>query len=71
MAQLTAQTVKQMARDIFDYEISDADAHSLANTSGAMLTLSRHLGSLGLSGIQPPFGYPNLNAEATQLKKKS
>ena len=71
MAQLTADTVKQMAREIFEYQISDADAHSLANTSGAMLTLSRHLGSLGLDGIQPPFGYPNLNAEASQLKKKA
>lgn len=64
MAQITGETVKRMARDIFDYEISDADAESMAHTAGAMLTLGRHLHTLGLSGIEPPFGYPNLNAEA-------
>jgi len=67
MAQITGETVRQMAKDIFDYEISEADAHAMAHTAGAMLTLSRHLGSLGLSGIEPPFGYPNLNAEAAKL----
>ncbi len=64
MAQITGETVKRMAHDIFDYEISDADAESMAHTAGSMLTLARHLNTLGLSGIEPPFGYPNLNAEA-------
>lgn len=71
MAQLTAETMRRLAREIFDYELEDGDAHGLANTSGAMLTMSRHLGTLGLDGIQPPFGYPNLTAEASQLKKKA
>jgi hypothetical protein len=70
MAQLTGETVKKMAREIFDYEISDHDAHSVANTAGAMLTLSRQLGALPLSGIGPAFGFPNLNAEAAHLNAK-
>ena len=70
MAQLTGEIVKQIAREIFDYEISDHDAHSVANTAGAMLTLSRHLGALPLSGIGPAFGYANLNAEAAHLNAK-
>lgn len=70
MAQLTGETVKTMVREIFDYEITDHDAHSVANTAGAMLTLSRQLGALPLSGIGPAFGYANLNAEAAHLNAK-
>ncbi len=70
MAQLTAATVKQMARDIFEYDLADRDAHSVANTDGAMLTLARQLGALPLSGIGPSFGYANLLAEAAHLNAK-
>ncbi len=70
MAELTGETVKKMAREIFDYEISDHDAHSVANMAGAMLTLSRHLGALPLTGIGPAFGYYNLIAEAAHLNAK-
>lgn len=70
MAQLTSESVKQLAREIFDYEISDHDARSVASTAGAMLTLSRQLGTLPLSGIGPAFGFPDLNAEAAHLNAK-
>jgi hypothetical protein len=70
MAPMNGDTVKRMARDIFDYEISDSDANAMANSTGAILTLSRHLGNLGLSGIEPPFGYANLLAEAGRLNGK-
>ena len=70
MAQLTGDTIKQMAREIFDYDISEHDAHSVANTAGAMLTLSRHLATLPLSGIGPSFGYANLIAEASHLNSQ-
>ena len=70
MAQLTGESVKKLALEIFDYEISDHDARSVANTAGAMLTLSRQLGTLPLSGIGPAFGFPNLNAEAAHLNAK-
>ena len=69
MAQITGETVKRMAKDIFDYDISDADANAMAHNAGAMLTLSRHLGALGLSGVEPAFGYPNLNAEAVRINR--
>jgi hypothetical protein len=70
MAQLTGATVKQLAREIFDYDISDHEANSVANTDGAMLTLARQLGALTLSGIGPAFGYANLIAEATHLNTR-
>ena len=70
MAQLSAEAVRIIAREMFDYQIADHDAHSVANTAGAMLTLARQLGALGLSGIGPAFGYPNLNAEAAHLNSK-
>ncbi len=70
MAQLTGDTVKKIAREVFDYEISDHDAPSVANTDGAMLTLARQLGALPLSGIGPAFGYLNLNAEAAHLNAR-
>ena len=70
MAQLTGDTVKKIAREVFDYDISDHDAHSVANTDGAMLALARQLGTLPLSGVGPAFGYANLIAEAAHLNKK-
>jgi len=70
MAQLTAQTVKQVAHEIFDYEIADADLIAMANTAAAILALARHLGSLGLAGIEPPFGYPALIAEASRQNRR-
>ena len=70
MAQLSGATVKQMARDIFEYELSDRDAHSVASIDGAMLTLARQLGTLPLSGIGPAFGYAKLVAEAAHLNAK-
>ena len=70
MAQLTAEAVKMMAREMFDYEIADHDAHSVANTAGAMLTLARQMSALPLSGIGPALGYANLIAEAAHLNSR-
>ena len=69
MPLVTHETVKQVLRDLYGYEISDADANSIAQSAGAMLTLAGHLGSIGLAGIEPPFGYPVLNSEAARLNK--
>lgn len=69
MPLVTPETVKHVLRDLYGYEISDDDAHSIANSAGSMLTLAGHLGSVGLSGIEPPFGYPVLSAEATRLNR--
>jgi hypothetical protein len=64
---LTGETVKQVLRDLYGYEISDDDARAIANGAGAMLTMARQFSALGLDGIEPPFGYPNLLAEAARL----
>jgi hypothetical protein len=69
MPLVTGETVKQVLRDLYGYEISDADAHSIANTAGAMITLAGHLASIGITGIEPPFGYPVLLAEATRAAR--
>jgi hypothetical protein len=69
MPLVTAETVIQVLRDIYGYEISDGDAHAIAHSAGAMLTLAGHIGSVGLTGIEPPFGYPVLLAEATRAAK--
>jgi len=56
-------------RDLYGYEVSDADAEAVAQSAGAMLALAGHLPSTGLAGIEPPFGYPVLLGEATRLAK--
>ena len=40
MPNVTGETVKQVLRDLYGYEVSDADALSIAHSAGAMLTLS-------------------------------
>ena len=69
MPLVTGQTVNQVRRDLYGYEISDAGADAIAHSAGAMLTLAGHLGAIGLAGIEPPFGYPVLLAEATRVAK--
>lgn len=70
MAKLTPQTVKAMAQELYGYELTDEAAVAVANAAGAMVTHSRRLGSLDLSGVQPPFGYPTLLAEAERIRKR-
>ena len=70
MPLVTGETVKQVMRDLYGYEISAVDADAIAHSAGAMLTLAGHLPSIGLAGIEPPFGYPVLSAEATRLAKQ-
>jgi hypothetical protein len=70
MAHLTAETIRRMAHELYDYEIPERDAGAAANTAGAMLALASHLGALGLDGVEMPFGYPNLFAEAERLTRR-
>jgi hypothetical protein len=69
MAHVTGPTVKQVLRELFDYEVSDADAETIARSAGAMQTLAGQLGALALNEVEPPFGYPTLHAEAERLSK--
>ena len=69
MGILTADTLKMFAREMYDYELADRDARALANNAGALLTMLNRLGGLlDLESIEPPFGYPNLEAEAHRLR---
>jgi hypothetical protein len=70
MAKLTAQTAKAMARELYGYELTDEAAETVANAAGAMITNARRLGNLDLNGVQPPFGYPTLLAEAERIRKR-
>jgi hypothetical protein len=70
MPQLTAETIRRMARELYGYEMSEPDAAATANTAGAVLALATHLRALGLDGVEMPFGYPNLFAEAERLARQ-
>ena len=69
MPLVTGQTVKQVMRDLYGYEVSDTGAEAIAHSAGAMLTMAEALKSIGLAGVEPPFGYPVLLAEAARLAK--
>jgi hypothetical protein len=70
MPLVTPETVKQVLKDVHDYEISDEAAGPVANTAGAMISLAHNLDSLGLDDLEPPFGFPNLMAGATRIAAK-
>ena len=63
MARLTGPAVKMLAEQLYDYRLSDDAAETVAHMVGAMATYSRRL-QLNLAGVQPPFGYPVLLAQA-------
>ncbi len=69
MPLVTGETVKQVLRDLYGYEVSDADAHSIARVAGARFTLAGYFASIGITGIEPPFGYPVMLAEATRAAR--
>ncbi|HYB91300.1 MAG TPA: hypothetical protein VEC38_09665 [Candidatus Binataceae bacterium] len=67
MPLLTPETVRQVLHDMWGYDVAGDDAERIANMAGALATGARHLSSLGLAGIEPPFGYPMLIADAARL----
>ncbi len=74
MGILRPETARLIAHEMYDYDLSDEAAAALARGAGALLTSWRHLSAdFGLGGIEPPFGYPNLEAEAERIRgnKKS
>ncbi len=69
MGMLRPETMKLIAKEIYDYDLSDEGAGAIANGAGALLTTTHHLGAtLKLDAIEPPFSYPNLEAEATRVR---
>jgi hypothetical protein len=71
MARLTAPAVKMLAQQLYDYDLSDDAAEAVAHMVGAMATYSQRLTALNLTGLQPPFGYPTLIAEAERSLQRS
>jgi hypothetical protein len=69
MARLSPNTVKALARELYNYDFSDEAAAAVAHMIGAISSYTRRLEELDLPGIQPPFGYTTLVAEATRLAK--
>jgi hypothetical protein len=71
MARLTGAAVKLLAQQLYDYELSDDVAETVAHMVGATATYSRRLQTLNLTGLQPPFSYPTLIAEAERSLRRS
>jgi len=69
MAKLSADTVKLLARELYDYEFTEEAAASVAHIIGAMANYSRRLHAIGLARLQPPFGYPTLRTEADRIRR--
>ena len=70
MAELTAETVMRVAREFYDYTMSEETAAAVAKVADAMLTDARRLSALGLEGVEPPFSYATLVAEAERLRRR-
>jgi hypothetical protein len=70
MPRITVETMQAFARQLYDYELSDEAAASVARIVGAGANAFRRLESARLEGLQPPFGYANLIAEALNLRTK-
>jgi hypothetical protein len=71
MARLTGPAVQILAQQLYDYTLSDDAAEAVAHMIGAMATYSRRLEALNLGGLQPPFGYPTLIAEAERSIRRT
>jgi hypothetical protein len=71
MAKFTAATAKLIALELYDYELSDEAAASVAHVVGAIANYSRRLHGIELAGLQPPFGYATLRSEADRIRRNS
>jgi hypothetical protein len=60
-----------LAQQLYDYNLSDDAAEAVAHMIGAMTTYSQRLEALNLTGLQPPFGYPTLLAQAERSRRSS
>jgi hypothetical protein len=70
MGELTGESVRRLMRELYGYEISDADADTLARRARALVSGARNLESLELDGIEQPFSFAVLVAEAERIRSK-
>jgi hypothetical protein len=69
MAELTPETVMRVAREFYDYPMTAEAAAVVTKVAQAMLTDALRLSALGLEGVEPPFSYTTLIAEAERLRR--
>ncbi|MGH7906160.1 MAG: hypothetical protein ACREP6_05995 [Candidatus Binataceae bacterium] len=70
MAELRPETVAQIAREYFGYEMDAETAAAVAKVADAMLDDARRIVALGLEGLEPPFSYATLAAEAERIRQR-
>ncbi len=69
MARFTADTVRLLAAELFEYDIPREAAETVARMVGANAHYARRMQSLSLGKIQPPFGYPTMIVEAERIRR--
>lgn len=69
MAPIRSETLIALALEFYGYELPPSRAQQAAAGADAMLAGARALDALGLTGVEPPFGYPTLSAEAARIRK--
>jgi hypothetical protein len=62
--------MQALARELYDYDLTDAAAASVAHMVGAIAHNSQKLRTSALDGLQPPIGYATLLAEAERLRRR-
>lgn len=68
MPRVNPESVKALAREVYDYELTDDAAASVARILGAMTV---GLGRFEVpTGLQPPFGYSTLIAEGERRRRR-
>lgn len=70
MARINPATLQLLARELYDYELTDDAAASVAHMIGAVSNHARKLRTSALTGLQPPLGYPTLLAEADRIRRR-
>jgi hypothetical protein len=69
MARINPATLQLIARELYDYELTDDAANSVAHMIGAVSRHAQKLRTPALTGLQPPIGYPTLLAEADRVRR--
>ncbi|MGA2408794.1 MAG: hypothetical protein ABSG46_00170 [Candidatus Binataceae bacterium] len=68
MARISPATLQLLARELYDYELSDSAAASVAHMIGAVAHHAQKLRTPILGGLQPPFSHSTLLAEADRIR---
>jgi hypothetical protein len=70
MAHLSPSTLLTLARELYDYELSDSAAATAAHMIGAVVHYGEKLRRPARDGLQPPLSYSTLLAEAERLRRR-